>query len=117
MTERMSTTEGARVLIAEDEAIIRLDLRELLEEEGYEVVGEVGDGDEAVRLAEELRPDVTILDIKMPGTDGLTAAREIVGQRWSAVLRQKAVMLKTPGSSSRRPSRKSVSPSIPISAR
>lgn len=75
-----------RVLIAEDEAIIRLDLREMLEEEGYEVAAEVDNGDDAVRLANELRPDLTILDIKMPGTDGLTAAREIVSHRWSAVL-------------------------------
>lgn len=78
--------QAVRVLIAEDEAIIRLDLKEMLEEEGYVVVADVGNGDDAVRLADELRPDVTILDIKMPGTDGLTAAREIVGNRWSAVL-------------------------------
>ena len=56
-----------RVLIAEDEAIIRLDLRETLEEEGYEIVGETGRGDEAVELARTLRPDLAILDIKMPG--------------------------------------------------
>jgi len=76
----------ARVVIAEDEAIIRLDLKELLEEEGYEVVGETGRGDEAVELVRELRPDLAILDIKMPGLDGLTAARHIVGERLSAVL-------------------------------
>lgn len=81
-----SEMQAVRVLIAEDEAIIRLDLKEMLEEEGYVVVADVGNGDDAVRLADELRPDVTILDIKMPGTDGLTAAREIVGNRWSAVL-------------------------------
>lgn len=75
-----------RVVIAEDEAIIRLDLREMLEEEGYEVVGEADNGDDAVRLARELLPDVSILDIKMPGTDGLSAAREIVAERLSAVL-------------------------------
>jgi response regulator NasT len=75
-----------RVLIAEDEAIIRLDLRETLEEEGYEVVGETGRGDEAVRLAHELRPDLAILDIKMPGLDGLSAARHIAGERLAAVL-------------------------------
>jgi response regulator NasT len=75
-----------RVVIAEDEAIIRLDLKETLEEEGYEVVGETGLGDEAVRLVEELRPDLAILDIKMPGMDGLTAARAITAQRRCAVL-------------------------------
>lgn len=75
-----------RVVIAEDEAIIRLDLRETLEEEGYEVVGETGRGDEAVDLVRELAPDVAILDIKMPGLDGLSAAREIAGERRAAVL-------------------------------
>jgi len=76
----------ARVVIAEDEAIIRLDLKELLEEEGYEVVGETGRGDEAVELVRELKPDLAILDIKMPGLDGLTTARHIVGERLAAVL-------------------------------
>lgn len=75
-----------RVVIAEDEAIIRLDLKEMLEEEGYDVVGEADNGDDAVRLARELLPDLSILDIKMPGTDGLAAAREIVAERLSAVL-------------------------------
>ncbi len=75
-----------RVVIAEDEAIIRLDLKETLEEEGYQVVGETGRGDEAVRLVKELSPDVAILDIKMPGLDGLSAAREIAGERRAAVL-------------------------------
>ena len=73
-------------MIAEDEAIIRLDLRELLEEEGYEVVGETGRGDEAIDLVRELRPDLAILDIKMPGLDGLSAARQIAGERLAAVL-------------------------------
>lgn len=75
-----------RVVIAEDEAIIRLDLKETLEEEGYDVVGETGRGDEAVELVKEHEPDVAILDIKMPGLDGLSAAREIAGERRAAVL-------------------------------
>ncbi len=75
-----------RVVIAEDEAIIRLDLKETLEEEGYEVVAETGRGDEAVELVRHHEPDVAILDIKMPGLDGLSAAREIAGERRAAVL-------------------------------
>lgn len=75
-----------RVVIAEDEAIIRLDLKELLEEEGYEVVGETGRGDEAVELVRKLGPELAILDIKMPGLDGLSAARHIAGERLAAVL-------------------------------
>jgi len=75
-----------RVVIAEDEAIIRLDLKETLEEEGYEVVAETGRGDEAVELVRQHHPDVAILDIKMPGLDGLSAAREIAGERRAAVL-------------------------------
>lgn len=78
--------KGARVLIAEDEAIIRLDLREMLEEEGYRVVGEAADGGTAVKLTEELRPDLVILDIVMPGMDGLTAARLIGERELAAVL-------------------------------
>ena len=77
---------ATRVVIAEDEAIIRLDLKETLEEEGYEVVGETGRGDEAVKLVRELEPDLAILDIKMPGLDGLAAAREIVAEGRCAVL-------------------------------
>lgn len=76
----------ARVVIAEDEAIIRLDLKETLEDEGYDVVGETGRGDTAVELVRQHRPDLAILDIKMPGMDGLTAAREISGERLAAVL-------------------------------
>ena len=75
-----------RVVIAEDEAIIRLDLRETLEEEGYEVVGETGRGDHAVDLVRELKPDLAILDIKMPHMDGLDAARIISQERICGVL-------------------------------
>ncbi len=75
-----------RVVVAEDEAIIRMDLRELLGEEGYEVVAECGRGDEAVSLVREFRPDVALLDIKMPGMDGISAAREISADRLSAVV-------------------------------
>ncbi len=69
-----------RVLIAEDEALIRMDLREMLEEEGHEIVGEARDGDEAIALAERTRPDIVFMDVKMPGTDGLQAAARI-GER------------------------------------
>jgi len=81
-------TEGQsrRVLIAEDEALIRLDLREMLIEEGYDVCGEAGDGEAAVKLAEELRPDLCILDIKMPIMDGIAAAEKIAGGRIAPVV-------------------------------
>ena len=75
-----------RVVIAEDEAIIRLDLKETLEEEGYEVVGETGRGDEAVELVRSLTPDLAILDIKMPGMDGLEVARIVNEERICGVL-------------------------------
>ena len=80
------TENRKKVLIAEDEAIIRLDLKEMLEEEGYDVVGEAADGDAAIRLTEERDPDLVIMDIKMPGMDGLTAAERIVERDLAAVL-------------------------------
>jgi two-component system, response regulator PdtaR len=83
---RVTEGQSRRVLIAEDEALIRLDLREMLVEEGYDVVAEAGDGETAVRLAEELKPDLCILDIKMPIMDGLAAAEKIAGARISAVI-------------------------------
>lgn len=75
-----------RVVIAEDEAIIRMDLRETLEEEGYEVVGETGRGDEAVELVRTLMPDLAILDVKMPGMDGLAAAEVLSREKLCGVL-------------------------------
>jgi two-component system, response regulator PdtaR len=75
-----------RVVIAEDEAIIRLDLRETLEAEGYEVVGDCGRGDVAIELVRALRPDVVILDIKMPGLDGIETCRQISRERDAAVV-------------------------------
>jgi AmiR/NasT family two-component response regulator len=75
-----------RVLIAEDEALIRLDLKEMLEEAGYEVVGEAADGQQAIDLTEELRPDLVILDVKMPGLDGISAAEQIVGAATAPVI-------------------------------
>jgi two-component system, response regulator PdtaR len=82
----VSDAPPRRVLIAEDEALIRLDLKEMLEEEGYTVVAEVGDGQQAVDLAEELRPDLVILDIQMPVLDGLSAAEQIAKARTAPVI-------------------------------
>jgi response regulator NasT len=75
-----------RVVIAEDEALIRLDLAEMLAEEGYDVVGQAADGEEAVRLVEELRPDLVVLDVQMPKLDGISAAERIAGQRIAPVV-------------------------------
>jgi AmiR/NasT family two-component response regulator len=75
-----------RVLVAEDEALIRLDLVEMLREAGYDVIGEAADGEVALSLAREFRPDLVILDVKMPVMDGITAAEIIVKERLGAVL-------------------------------
>jgi AmiR/NasT family two-component response regulator len=75
-----------RVLVAEDEALIRLDLVEMLREEGYQVVGEAGDGEEAIKLATDLKPDLVILDVKMPKLDGIEAAAKITGDRIAPVV-------------------------------
>jgi AmiR/NasT family two-component response regulator len=75
-----------RVLIAEDEALIRLDLREMLEEEGFAVIGEAADGEQAVTLAAELRPDLVICDVKMPKMDGIAAAALITERRIAPVV-------------------------------
>jgi AmiR/NasT family two-component response regulator len=81
-----SEESRVRVVVAEDEAIIRLDLVEILADIGYDVVGDCGRGDEALELVRELRPDVVILDIKMPGIDGLAVAREVSEDQLAAVL-------------------------------
>jgi response regulator NasT len=75
-----------RVLLAEDEALIRLDLREMLEEEGFTVVGEAADGEQAIALADQLHPDLVICDVKMPKTDGIAAAAHIAGNRIAPVV-------------------------------
>jgi len=74
------------VVIAEDEVLIRMDLAEMLAEEGYDVVGQAGDGAQAVELAEQLRPDLVILDVKMPVLDGIAAAEQIAGKRLAPVV-------------------------------
>ena len=86
MTAQTDAQQGQRVLLAEDEALIRLDLAEMLTEAGYEVVGQASNGEEAVSLAESLRPDLIIMDVKMPVMDGLTAAETIGEQRICPVI-------------------------------
>jgi two-component system, response regulator PdtaR len=77
---------GLRVLVVEDEALIRLDLTEMLTEEGYVIAGEAGDGEQAVQLARELRPDLVIMDVKMPKVDGIAAAGSIVEEKIAPVV-------------------------------
>jgi response regulator NasT len=79
-------THQPRVVVAEDEALIRMDLVEMLGEQGYDVVGEAGDGARAVELVEELRPDLVILDVQMPVLDGIAAAERIAKQRIAPVV-------------------------------
>jgi two-component system, response regulator PdtaR len=75
-----------RVVIAEDEALIRLDLKEMLEEEGYQIVGEASDGEQAVELAASMQPDLLILDVKMPVLDGISAAEQIAAKHIAPVV-------------------------------
>jgi len=86
VTTAEQTSTRRRVVIAEDEALIRLDLAEMLVEEGYDVVGQAGDGEAAVALVEEHRPDLVVLDVKMPKLDGITAAARIAEQRIAPVV-------------------------------
>lgn len=91
MTEMPSSSAASipaarRVLVAEDESLIRMDLVEMLRDEGYDVVGEAADGERAVALATELRPDLVVMDVKMPVLDGISAAEQIVSQRIAPVL-------------------------------
>ena len=86
MTDQPAPSPSRRVVVAEDEALIRLDVVEMLREAGFDVVGEAGDGEQAVRLAEELRPDLVVLDVKMPVLDGISAAERIVRARIAPVV-------------------------------
>ena len=86
MTQPSAPTAKRRVVIAEDEALIRMDLAEMLAEEGYDVVGQAGDGERAVELAEALRPDLVVLDVKMPRLDGIAAAERIAVNRIAPVV-------------------------------
>jgi len=84
--ENVPAGESLRVLVAEDEAVIRLDLVELLTEQGYRVIAEASDGEEALRLARELSPDLVVMDVKMPKMDGITAAAQIAEERIAPVV-------------------------------
>ncbi|WP_269306550.1 ANTAR domain-containing response regulator [Aeromicrobium sp. HA] len=81
-----STAPAPRVVIAEDEALIRMDLAEMLAEQGYDVVGEAAEGQAAVDLAREHRPDLVMMDVQMPGVDGITAASQIAAERIAPVV-------------------------------
>jgi two-component system, response regulator PdtaR len=85
-TTDADATPARRVLIAEDEALIRMDLAEMLRDEGYDIVGEAGDGQEAVELAEQHKPDLVIMDVKMPRRDGIDAASEIASKRIAPIV-------------------------------
>src|SRR5260370_28107190 len=85
-TNDAAAAPARRVLIAEDEALIRMDLAEMLREEGYEIVGEAGDGQEAVELAERHKPDLVIMDVNMPRRHGIDAPSEIASQRSAPIV-------------------------------
>ena len=85
-TTSAAPAAGLKVLVVEDEALIRMDLAEMLTEEGYVVAGEAGDGEQALELARRLHPDLVIMDIKMPKMDGITAATNIVEERIAPVV-------------------------------
>ncbi len=84
--EELETTQGTRTLVVEDETLIRLDIVETLEAAGYEVVGQAGDGEQAIALAEELQPELIVMDVKMPGIDGITAADRILENQNCAIV-------------------------------
>jgi response regulator NasT len=86
VSQQPISAPARRVVIAEDEALIRLDLAEMLGEEGYDVVGQAADGERAIELAEELRPDLVVLDVKMPKLDGISAAQRIAEKRIAPVV-------------------------------
>ncbi len=86
MSNESNTTRSRRVLVAEDETLIRLDIVETLTDAGYDVVAEASDGEEAIRLAQEHQPDLCVMDVKMPVTDGITAAERILDKHSCAVV-------------------------------
>ena len=86
MSETVQNGTAPRIVIAHDESLIRLDLREMLTELGYDVVGEAGDGQAALELARKLRPDLVIMDIRMPGVDGIAAAEELTREKIAPVV-------------------------------